>query len=159
MRGNACANTIHLQYSSVNLASREFKADPFPYYAHLRAEQPVCRVSVPLMPGVNEAWLITPYDDVVAVLKDSRFAKSRLHASKKPWLPGAMEGFRHGWNLDGSRYRQDCRACACGQQGRISWARTVSQGICLQLAHHSEKSLPGTLAVASAVPVTPGIIL
>jgi len=80
-------NTTHLEYSSVNLASREFKTDPFPFYAHLRAELPVCRVTVPLMPGINEAWLVTRYDDVVIVLKDSRFAKSRLHASKKPWLP------------------------------------------------------------------------
>jgi cytochrome P450 len=39
------------------------------------------------MPGINEAWLVTRYDDVVIALKDSRFAKSRLHASKKPWLP------------------------------------------------------------------------
>lgn len=76
-----------LDHSSVNIASREFKADPFPFYARLRAEQPVCRVTVPLMPGINEAWLVTRYDDVVTVLKDNRFAKSRLHASKKPWLP------------------------------------------------------------------------
>jgi len=87
MRSNESANSTHLEYSSVNLASREFKADPFPFYARLRAEEPVCRVRVPLMPGVNEAWLVTRYDDVVTVLKDSRFAKSRLHASKKPWLP------------------------------------------------------------------------
>jgi cytochrome P450 len=80
-------NTTHVEYPSVNLASREFKANPFPFYARLRAELPVCRVTVPLMPGINEAWLVTRYDDVVIVLKDSRFAKSRLHASKKPWLP------------------------------------------------------------------------
>jgi len=74
--------------SSVNLVSREFKADPFPYYARLRAEQPVCHVEFSLLPGIHEAWLVTRYDDVVAVLKDSRFAKSREHSSKKPWLPG-----------------------------------------------------------------------
>jgi cytochrome P450 len=85
------ANTTHLEYSSVNLASREFKADPFPFYARLRVEQPVCRVTVPLMPGINEAWLVTRYDDVVNVLKDSRFAKSRLHASRKPWLPSFVK--------------------------------------------------------------------
>jgi hypothetical protein len=49
------ANTTHVEYPSVNLASREFKADPFPFYARLRAELPVCRVTVPLMPGINEA--------------------------------------------------------------------------------------------------------
>jgi len=72
---------------SARIGSREFKADPFPFYARLRAEQPVCRVTVPIMPGISEAWLVTRYDDVVTVLKDSRFAKSRLHASKQPWLP------------------------------------------------------------------------
>jgi cytochrome P450 len=45
------------------------------------AELPVCRLTVPLMPGINEAWLVTPCDDVVIVLKDGRFAESRLHAS------------------------------------------------------------------------------
>jgi cytochrome P450 len=105
MRSNGSANTIHLQYSSVNLASREFKADPFPFYAHLRAEQPVCRVSVPLMPGVNEAWLITRYDDVVAVLKDSRFACDRVRrdraycAPEASQSPGAKVSSRHAAGL------------------------------------------------------------
>ena len=70
-----------------NLVSREFKADPFPFYARLRAERPVCRVDIALAPGLREAWLVTRYDDVVAVLKDLRFAKNRENAAKKPWLP------------------------------------------------------------------------
>jgi cytochrome P450 len=81
------ANTSHFDCSSFNLLSREFKADPFPFYARLRAEQPVCKVTLPILPGVRQAWLVTCYDDVITILKDSRFAKSRLHASKKPWLP------------------------------------------------------------------------
>jgi len=76
-----------LSDSSVNLVSREFKADPFPFYARLRAEQPVCRVDIGLAPGIREAWLVTRYDDVVMVLKDPRFAKNRENAAKKPWLP------------------------------------------------------------------------
>src|SRR5438874_11327520 len=32
---------------AVNIGSPEFKADPFPYYAKLRAEAPVCRVILP----------------------------------------------------------------------------------------------------------------
>jgi len=70
-----------------NLVSPEFKADPFPFYARLRAEQPVCRVELSIVPGIREAWLVTRYDDVVAVLKDARFAKSREYSRKKPWLP------------------------------------------------------------------------
>jgi cytochrome P450 len=81
------AYRTHIDYSSFNLLSREFKADPFPFYARLRAERPACKVTLPVLPGVREAWLVTRYDDVITVLKDSRFAKSRLHASKKPWLP------------------------------------------------------------------------
>jgi cytochrome P450 PksS len=30
----------------VNIASREFKADPYPFYARLRAEAPVIRVTL-----------------------------------------------------------------------------------------------------------------
>ncbi len=80
-----------MEDSSINLVSREFKADPFPFYARLRAEQPVCRVNVALAPGLGEAWLVTRYDDVVTVLKDSRFAKNRENAAKKPWLPGFVK--------------------------------------------------------------------
>jgi cytochrome P450 PksS len=73
--------------SSLHLVSPEFKADPFPFYARLRAGQTVCRVEIALAPGVREAWLVTRYDDVVAVLKDPRFAKNRENAARKPWLP------------------------------------------------------------------------
>lgn len=72
-------------HSSLNIVSREFKADPFPLYARLRAEQPVCCIA---LPGFGQAWLVTRYDDVVEVLKDSRFAKNPRNASKQPWLPG-----------------------------------------------------------------------
>jgi cytochrome P450 len=75
-------------YSSVNLVSREFKADPFPFYARLRSQHSVCCVKFSLLPGIREAWLVTCYDDVVSVLKDPRFAKNREHSAKKPWLPG-----------------------------------------------------------------------
>ena len=77
-------------FSSVNIVSREFKADPFPFYAHLRAEQPVCCVT---LPGRQKAWLITRYDDVLAALKDTRFVKDIHNAltpeqlGKQPWIP------------------------------------------------------------------------
>jgi cytochrome P450 len=77
-------------YSNVNIVSREFKADPFPSYARLRAEKPVCCVR--LSDG-QSAWLITRYSDVLAALKDSRLAKDRGNAMtseqlrKQPWIP------------------------------------------------------------------------
>ena len=38
----------------VNIVTREFKADPFPFYARLRKEQPVCRVRLGRR---QEVWL------------------------------------------------------------------------------------------------------
>ena len=61
----------------VNIGSREFKANPYPFYARLRAEAPVYRVRIP--PG-ETAWLITRYDDVAMVLNDERFIKNRYNA-------------------------------------------------------------------------------
>ncbi|KAA6213173.1 cytochrome P450 [Streptomyces albofaciens JCM 4342] len=54
----------------------DFVADPHPYYAKLRAQGPVHRVSVPEMqPDFPHAWLIVGYDEVRAALADHRFAK------------------------------------------------------------------------------------
>src|SRR5262245_18218886 len=62
---------------AVNIASPEFKANPYPFYARLRAEAPVYRVTLPTR---ETAWLITRYDDVAAVLKDERFVKDTANA-------------------------------------------------------------------------------
>jgi cytochrome P450 len=53
--------------TNVNIASPEFKANPYPFYARLRAEAPVYRVA---LPSKQTAWLITRYDDVVMALKE-----------------------------------------------------------------------------------------
>jgi len=71
-----------------NLASPEFKANPFPFYAHLRAEAPVYRTS---LPDKRTVWLITRYDDVVEVLKDGRFSKDKATARQKFWLPSTLK--------------------------------------------------------------------
>jgi cytochrome P450 len=74
----------------VDLASPEFKADPYPFFARLRETAPVCRVT---LPGRQAAWLITRYDDVAAALKDARLAKDRNtaltpdQAARQPWVP------------------------------------------------------------------------
>ena len=39
----------------VDLASPAFKADPYPFFARLREQEPVCRVA---LPGGQAAWLI-----------------------------------------------------------------------------------------------------
>ncbi len=74
----------------VDVTSAAFKANPFPFYAQLRAQAPVFPVK---LLAKQRAWLITRYDDVLAVLKDERFAKDRRNAmtaeqlKKLPWLP------------------------------------------------------------------------
>jgi cytochrome P450 len=69
-----------------DLASPRFKANPYPFYARLRAEAPVCRIKfLPRRP----AWLVTRYDDVFAVLKDARFAKD--WSARLPWLPKSVK--------------------------------------------------------------------
>jgi cytochrome P450 PksS len=75
---------------NVDIASPRFKADPYPFYARLRADAPVHRVT---LSGGVPAWLVTRYDDVAAVLKDERLVKDRLNAAKpgeparQPWMP------------------------------------------------------------------------
>jgi cytochrome P450 len=76
----------------VNIVSAEFKANPFPLLATLRATEPIfCthlpdKIKTPL-------WLITRYEDVFALLKDERFPKNRRNAltpeqlKKMPWVP------------------------------------------------------------------------
>jgi len=72
----------------VNLASPDFKANPFPFYARLRSEAPVYRTS---LPDKRTVWLITRYDDVVEVLKDGRFSKDKATARQKFWLPSVLK--------------------------------------------------------------------
>jgi cytochrome P450 PksS len=78
----------------VNIASPEFKANPYPFYARLRAEAPVYPVT---LPDRRTAWLITRYDDVAAALRDERLVKDRLNAltpqqlARQPWMPGFVK--------------------------------------------------------------------
>ncbi len=55
----------------------EVHANPYPMYARLRAEDPVHWSSL------MEAWVLTRYDDVVAVLTDSRFSADRRQARNR----------------------------------------------------------------------------
>jgi cytochrome P450 len=75
----------------VNITSREFRLNPYPFYARLRAEAPVYPVT---LPDKQTAWLVTRYEDVITVLKDEqRFVKNRRSAmttqqiAKLPWIP------------------------------------------------------------------------
>ena len=81
-----------------DLASPAFKANPYPFYARLRTEAPVWRVT---LSDRRTAWLITRYEDVARVVKDDTFAKDKLNAmdpeqrAKTPWVPGFLKPLEH----------------------------------------------------------------
>lgn len=93
---------------SINITDARFKADPFPFYARLRAEAPVFPVMLTTR-GTQRAWLVTRYDDVIALLKDDqRFVKDRHNAMtpeqlrKAPGLPSMFKALeRNVLGLDG----------------------------------------------------------
>lgn len=78
----------------VDILAPAFKADPFPFYARLRAEAPVFRTK---LEDRRTVYLVTRYDDVVSVLKDPRFAKDRTKVltpeqqAKQPWVPAFLK--------------------------------------------------------------------
>ncbi len=77
----SAANAI----DAVDISKPRFKANPYPFYAQLRAEHPVFPVK---LPDGQTAWLITRYDDALSALKDRRFSKDKLNAGQKqPWTP------------------------------------------------------------------------
>src|SRR5271168_5189070 len=84
--------------ADVNIASPEFKANPYPFYARLRAEAPFYRMTIPTG---ESAWLITRYDDVAMVLKDERFVKNTRNAltteqaTRRPWFRKVFKSLQH----------------------------------------------------------------
>ena len=64
----------------------EFVADPYPMYRRLRTEDPVHQSPLGF-------WILTRYEDVVAVLRDPRFAKEAISSYVAKKLgPGAVTG-------------------------------------------------------------------
>jgi cytochrome P450 len=99
----------------IDLTSPAYKADPLPVCAHARAEGPVVRVPLPNMHipgGAQDAYLITRYEDAVAVLKDERFVKdvraARPRAEREqPWMPKSLKPLgRNMLDLDGADHRR-----------------------------------------------------
>src|SRR5215212_4339242 len=93
------------QIITPNLASPQFKANPYPFYTRLRTETPVYRAT---LPNRKTAWLVTRYDDVLALLKDERLVKDRLNIAmpgqptKQTWIPGLLKPLsRNMLDLDG----------------------------------------------------------
>jgi cytochrome P450 PksS len=93
-----------------DIVSPAFKADPLPACGRLRAEQAVARVPVPGV--VGNAYLITRYEDAVAVLRDERFVKDVRSARdpgnlRVPWVPRALKPLSHTMlDSDGAEHRR-----------------------------------------------------
>ena len=96
-----------------DLIGPDFTADPFPFFARLRAEEPVYRAA--LRDG-TPAWLVTRSRNVRDLLRDDRFVKSRDNAltpeqlRKHPWMPPMFRVDRKsgpGHTLSG---RTECRS-------------------------------------------------
>lgn len=84
------------QIKAPDFSSPRFKANPYPFYAHLRAQAPVYRTRLAFW---LPAWLVTRYGDVLTVLKDERFSND--FSSRIPWLPRSTRPlYRILLNLD-----------------------------------------------------------
>src|SRR5262245_35036990 len=92
--GSAESGHPMVPIENVNITSSAFKANPYPFYARLRADAPVYRA---MPPDRRSAWLVTRYDDVVTVLKDERFVKDKRsalspeQAARQPRIPSAVK--------------------------------------------------------------------
>src|SRR6266567_2899039 len=64
-------------YTITDFTSPELKQKPFPILKDLRTTAPLYRFE---LPDGRNAWMVTRYDDVLAILKDQRFVKDIRHA-------------------------------------------------------------------------------
>ncbi|MCY7343182.1 MAG: cytochrome P450 [Pseudonocardia sp.] len=144
--------------SSVDVTATAFKADPFPHYAHLRAEAPVLPVTVPRM---GQAWLVTRYDDVGAVLKDQRLAKNQREAltpaqlTKVATMPRMFAPLERGLlNLDGADHdRLRALAHRAFTPRRIEQMRDQAQVLADQLVDAAERKGSTDLIADYALPL------
>src|SRR5882724_10378829 len=77
------------QSQGLPIASPHFKANPYPFFAQIRAADPVHQVT---LPGNQTAWLITRYTDADAVLRDQRFVKDARQVLSPENLPQQHSG-------------------------------------------------------------------
>ncbi|UOQ93464.1 cytochrome P450 [Halobacillus shinanisalinarum] len=62
--------------TNIELFTSEFNQNPYPTFSKLRQEDPIHQT---LMPSGHYSWIVTRYEDAVAVLKDPRFIKDYTH--------------------------------------------------------------------------------
>jgi cytochrome P450 len=64
-------------FTQLDIVSLQFKANPFPVLANLRASRPVYSTT---LPDKTPVWLLIRYEDVATLLKDERFVKHKRKA-------------------------------------------------------------------------------
>lgn len=87
----------------LNLTSKEFQLNPYAVYAQLREHAPITPIERPYghlrFPGQN--YFVSRYEDVVAVLKDSRFSNERYKVTgagdlaSQWWVPNLFRAILH----------------------------------------------------------------
>ncbi len=132
-----------------DLARPRFKANPYAFYARLRAEAPICRTRFLGEP----AWLVTRYDDVLMLLKDERVLKDWLPVTR--WIHFVAGPItRHMLNKDAPEHtrlrRLVHKAFAPGLVARL---RERIQSICNELLDALESNGSIDLMSGYALPL------
>jgi cytochrome P450 len=71
-------------FDEIDVASAAFQNNPYPIFRRMRDLEPILKVKV----GRRPIWLVTRYDDVASLLKDTRFVKDQAKvAGSIPWVP------------------------------------------------------------------------
>ncbi len=85
------------QIKLTDLLSQETKRDPAVFFARLRTEGPLH--PFPSFMGGGPAWMVTTYDDAIAVLKDPRFIKDPQKFLSPEKLTHGIQDYL-GWKRD-----------------------------------------------------------
>ena len=142
------------QLNIADLAKAAFKANPYPFYARLRNEAPVC----PTLFLRQPTWLVSRYDDVVGVLKDERLVKDWL--AKTKWihrLSGPIT--RHMLNQDGRDHtRLRTLVHKAFTPSLVERLRERIQNVCDELLDELERKRQIDLMAGFALPLPLTII-
>ena len=133
------------------LAEPRFKANPYPFYARMRAENPVFQVSLPF---IGRGFLVTRYEDVVTVAKDDRFSRDIRHLVR--WLPRTARVLLTRQMLsqdppDHTRLRKLVSKAFTPR--RIELLRDRIQGVCDELLSSVPRTGPFDLIRSYALPI------
>src|SRR5688572_3827670 len=85
---------VPVSLAQLKLGTPAFNANPFPIFAQLRASAPVYQTT---LRNGKTPWLVTRYDDAVAVLKDECLVKDRRKVltaeqqAREPWYPSFVK--------------------------------------------------------------------